>query len=104
MPKLSLMYKPAEPRKNAAKTSGSSGGVQKRKKVVLSFVQREEVLELCKKGCSVEKIALDYGVAVRTVYDIRKAGDQKLLKYRSENPNSGIRSIFNIIYFVNWIS
>ena len=51
---------------------------------------------MCKKGCSVEKIALDYGVAVRTVYDIRKAGDQKLLKYRSENPNSGIRSIIKI--------
>ena len=54
---------------------------------------------MCKKGCSLEKIALDYGVEVRTVYDIRKAGDQKLLKYRSENPNSGIKSIFKDSYY-----
>ena len=47
MAKLPLMFKPAVTRKNAAKPSGI---IQKRKRVVLTFVQREEVIELFRKG------------------------------------------------------
>ena len=74
MPRQQSMYPIAvKARKNAKKPQ--EGGVIKRKKVVLNFAQREEII---KKGHSIAKLALDYGVGVRTVYDINKEGDAAL--------------------------
>lgn len=57
----------------------------KRKKVVLNFVQKFEILDKLKAGMKVSDIAQEYNIGVTTVCDIRKNGDEKLLKYRKEN-------------------
>ena len=51
------MYVDKPTRKNAATVLE---GVSKRKKVVLNFVQREEVIAKYNSGFSVDKLALDY--------------------------------------------
>lgn len=57
----------------------------KRKKVVLNFVQKFEILDKLKAGVKVTDIANEYNIGVSTVCDLRRNGDQKLLKYRKDN-------------------
>ena len=71
-------------RKNAAQPK--EGGVIKRKKVVLSLSQREELINKLKKGHSVAKLAMEYNCSVKTVYQINENGASALVKYRTENP------------------
>ncbi len=78
MTRPELMYKTVKPRKNAAGAIDKT--ITKRKRVVLNFVQRQEIVSKLKSGYSVEKLSIDYGVASRTIYDIRKAGDGALEK------------------------
>ncbi len=91
MTRPKTMYQPDKPRKNAAAVKDK---VVKRKRVVLTFVQREEISKKLKLGYSVKKLALDYNVGERTVYDIRSVGDEKLVEYRVAHPNSLTRSTF----------
>lgn len=60
---------------------------RKKKRTVLTFGEKEKVAELIKKGCSAEKLALDYGISIRSVYNIVKAAP-KIQKFRLENPES----------------
>ncbi len=63
----------------------ANGFTPKRKKVVLSFVQKFEILDKLKAGAKVSDIAAEYNIGMTTVSDIRKHGQEKLLKYRKEN-------------------
>ncbi len=63
----------------------TSSFTPKRKKVVLSFVQKFEILDKLKAGMKVSDIAIEYNIGVTTVCDLRKNGQEKLLKYRKEN-------------------
>ena len=66
-------------------TAAVASPTPKRKKVVLNFVQKFEILDKLKAGVKVADIAQEYNIGVTTVCDIRKNGDEKLLKYRKEN-------------------
>ena len=59
-----LMYQTPKPRKNAAKVIDKP--IPKRKKVVLNFVQREEIIDKHKAGYCPKKLALDYNVGLST--------------------------------------
>ena len=74
-------YKEKQPNKNAAAPKDSS--IQKRKKVVLNFKKKEQIIKKLKDGCSGKKLALDYDVGLSTIYDINKTADL-LGKYRTE--------------------
>ena len=86
------MYKETKQRKNAKQSIDSS--IKKHKRVVLNFVQRQEIIEKLKKGCSVDKLALDYNVARRTIYYINSVGGEKLEKFKQENSDSLERKSF----------
>ena len=51
------MYKAVKPRKNAAQPKPA---IQKRKRVVLKFVQKEEIIQKLKDDHTAKKLALDY--------------------------------------------
>jgi len=89
MTRPELMYKTVKPRKNA--TGAIDKTITKRKRVVLNFIQRQEIVSKLKSGYPIEKLSMDYGVASRTIYDIRKTSDRVLEKFKAENPNSGMR-------------
>ena len=59
------MYAVKPPRKNAAVATNN---ITKRKRVVLNFIQREELIGKYKSGFSVEKLALDYDISRSTVF------------------------------------
>jgi len=86
------MYKEKVPRKNAAISKPPTAEAKKR--IVLSFIHREEIVSKEKKGFSAKRLALDYGCSLRTVYDIVKRGDGKLLEYRLANPQSNMKCTF----------
>jgi len=65
MTRPELMYKTVKPRKNAAGAIDKT--ITKRKRVVLNFVQRQEIVSKLKSGYSIEKLSIDYGVASRTI-------------------------------------
>ena len=81
MVRSELMYKEKQPRKNAKAPNDSS--IQKRKKVVLNFKQKEEIIKKLRDGCSTKKLVLYYDVGLSTIYDINKTADS-LAKYRTE--------------------
>jgi len=64
MTRPELMY--AKPRKNAAVAIDKI--ITKRKRVVLNFVQRQEIVSKLKSGYSIEKLSIDYGVAFYCFY------------------------------------
>ena len=45
-------------------------------------------------GFSADKLALDYSIGSRTVFNIVKVGGEKLANYRIENPDSGMKTVF----------
>ncbi|RNA28909.1 hypothetical protein BpHYR1_032403 [Brachionus plicatilis] len=67
------MYQVPKLRKNASKKVIDTP-IAKRKKVVLNFVQREEIITKKKNGTAQKKIALDYMVGLSTIYDIIAKG------------------------------
>lgn len=90
MPRVS-MYTVTKPRKNAATIDHT---IKKRKRVVMTFIQREEIIRKLQNGYSVSKISHEYNIAERTVYDIKSKGGEELNRFRSENPHSGVRYTF----------
>lgn len=66
----------------------------KRKKIVLNFIQKYEVLEKLKKGIRVVDLAKEYNIGLSTVCDIRKYGDAKLLHFRKDHLFSMTRKTF----------
>ena len=92
MTRAQSMYAVQKPRLNAKKTQDNP--INKRKKVVLNFVERELLIQKSRNGVSTKKLALDYGIASRTVYDIIRTGDEQLIKFRQDNPNSLTRCTF----------
>ena len=85
------MYAVKPPRKNAAVATNN---ITKRKRVVLNFIQREELIGKYKSGFSVEKLALDYDISRSTVFQTIKTGSERLVKYRLDNPDSEMKSVF----------
>lgn len=79
-------------RKNAKVIKASS--TPKRKKIVLNFIQKVEVLEKLKSGIRVVDLAKEYNIGLSTVCDIRKYGDEKLLQFRKEHLFSMNRKTF----------
>lgn len=71
--------------KSLQQTMAASTPTTKRKKVVLNFNQKLEILEKLKTGRRIVEIAREYNIGVTTVCDIRRQGEEKLLKYRKEN-------------------
>ena len=66
-----LMYpKVKKVRKNAAKPKKVT---EKRKRVVLNFVQKEEIIRKVKEGYTLEKLSLDYGCSKQSIYDFTRA-------------------------------
>ncbi|RNA38400.1 hypothetical protein BpHYR1_011625 [Brachionus plicatilis] len=82
-----------KPHKNASKKVIDTP-IAKRKKVVLNFVQREEIITKKKNGYCPKKLALDYMVGLSTIYDIIAKGSAELSKFRTDNPDCAIRCIF----------
>lgn len=66
----------------------------KRKKIVLNFIQKVEVLEKLKKGIRVVDLAKEYNIGLSTVCDIRKYGDEKLIQFRRNHLFSMNRKTF----------
>ncbi len=66
----------------------------KRKKIVLNFIQKCEILEKLKSGVRVVDLAKEYNIGLSTVCDIRKYGDEKLVQFRKENLFSMTRKTF----------
>ncbi|RNA39388.1 hypothetical protein BpHYR1_039376 [Brachionus plicatilis] len=87
------MYQVPNARKNASKKVIDTP-IAKRKKVVLNFVQREEIITKKKNGHCSKKLALDNMVGLSTIYDIIAKGSAKLSKFRTDNPDSAIRCTF----------
>lgn len=71
--------------KSLQQTMAASTPTTKRKKVVLNFNQKLEILDKLKAGSRIVEIAREYNIGVTTVCDIRRQGDEKFLKYRKEN-------------------
>jgi len=88
------MYEIPKPRKNAKKVIENPTVKPKRKKVVLNFVQQEEIIDKIKRGCCAKKLALDYKVGLATVYDIIAKDPVELMKFRKKNPDSKIECTF----------
>ena len=84
------MYKTVKPCKNAAQPKSA---IQKRKRVVLNFVQKEEIIQKLKDGHAAKKLAVDFEVGISTIYDIGKS-EEALVRHRNENPHSYMRSTF----------
>ncbi|RNA15984.1 hypothetical protein BpHYR1_050976 [Brachionus plicatilis] len=84
------MYQVPKPRKYASKKVIDTP-IAKRKKVVLNFVQREEIITKKKNGYCPKKLALDYMVGLSTIYDIIAKGSAELSKFRT---NRVIRKIY----------
>ena len=91
-----LMNKQKQHSKNAKAPNDSS--IQKRKKVVLNFKQKEEIIKKLRDGCSTKKLVLYYDEGLSTIYDINKTADS-LAKYRTENPFSITRSTLKESHF-----
>ncbi|RMZ95900.1 hypothetical protein BpHYR1_018290 [Brachionus plicatilis] len=87
------MYQVPKPHKNASKKAIDTP-IAKRKKVVLNFVQREEIITKKKNGYCPKKRSLDYMVGLSTIYDIIAKGSAELSKFRTDNPDSAIRFTF----------
>ncbi len=79
-------------RKNAKVVKKSAE--PKRKKIVLNFIQKVEILEKLKAGIRVVDLAKEYNIGLSTVCDIRKYGDEKLVQYRKDNLFSLTRKTF----------
>jgi hypothetical protein len=79
-------------RKNAKVARVNS--TPKRKKIVLNFTQKAEVLEKLKNGIRVVDLAKEYNIGLSTVCDIRKYGDEKLLQFRKDHLFSMNRKTF----------
>lgn len=79
-------------RKNAKVVKTES--TPKRKKIVLNFIQKVEVLEKLKSGIRVVDLAKEYNIGLSTVCDIRKYGDEKLLQFRKDHLLSMTRKTF----------
>lgn len=79
-------------RKNAKCTKSES--TPKRKKIVLNFIQKVEVLEKLKKGVRVVDLAKEYNIGLSTVCDIRKYGYEKLIQFRRDHLFSMNRKTF----------
>ena len=62
MVKPQSMYKTPEPRKNAAKPT--DGNIIKRKKVVINFLQRTEIIKKLKAGYQSKNLAFEYDVGL----------------------------------------
>lgn len=71
------MYKTVKPCKNAAQPKSA---IQKRKRVVLNFLQKEEIIQKLKDGHAAKKLAVDFEVGISTIYDISKSS-----KYSTTN-------------------
>ena len=74
------MYAVKPTRKNAAVATNN---ITKRKRVLLNFIQREELIGKYKSGFSVEKYVLDNEISRSTVFKTIKTGSKKLVKYRA---------------------
>jgi hypothetical protein len=72
-------------RKNAKQPVDPTLATPKRKKIVLNFVQKVEILEKLKSGIKVADLASQYNIGISTVCDIRKNGDEKLLQFRRDH-------------------
>ena len=82
-------------RKNAKPPADPSlVSTPKRKKIVLNFVQKVEILDKLKNGVKVAELANEYNIGISTVCDIRKNGDEKLLQYRKDHLFSLQRKTF----------
>jgi len=92
------MYQVPKTRKNASKKV-TDNTISKRKKLVLNFVQREEIIQKSKNGYCAKKLALDFKVGLSTVYDIIAKGPAELSKFRKENPGSTIRCTFKTSHY-----
>ena len=85
------MYQEDMPRKNAKKSVDQS--IKKRKRVVINFKQREQVIKRLQSGASVDDICLEFSISKRIVYSIKQVGLESLERFRAENPNSGVRKV-----------
>lgn len=79
-------------RKNAKVVKADA--TPKRKKIVLNFTQKVEVLEKLKSGIRVVDLAKEYNIGLSTVCDIRKYGNEKLLQFRKDHLFSMNRKTF----------
>jgi hypothetical protein len=68
------------------------------KRKVLTFNEREEIIKKLKLGFSVEKLAIDNNISLRTIYRINRQSD-KLEKYHGENPFNFTRRAFKFSAF-----
>ena len=84
------MYQTKRLKKNAKNfTEKSDTPIKKRN--VLDFIQKEEIIKKIGQGFSYEKVANDHNIAVSTVYKLVQEKAELLQKHREENP---LRKVF----------
>ena len=62
------------------------------KEVVLSIEQKQEIIELLKKGTSYTIISEKYGIGRSTVSDIKK-NESKLNKFKKKMTDMGVKAV-----------
>jgi IS30 family transposase len=73
----------------------------KRKRVVLNFFQRQEVIEMLREGMSHEKIAEQFNIGLSTLSEIKKKADDNISRYRAENSLTTEKKVFKNSSFPN---